>query len=307
MSKRSVVLTGCSDGGMGSALARALHEAGFRVIATARNPDKLSEVKERGIETVFLDVQSEESLHAAVAEVSSLTGGSLDALINNAGVGYSMPLSDASISKSKNLFDVNVWGLLATTQAFLPLLLQSEKGALVANNTSIDSVTPAPFQGIYNASKAAAAMISNNLRLELSSFGIRVIELKTGGVKTNFFTNANAKSEPQLPPNSIYSPARAAIEKSMRGEQFEVTGVDRHEWAKAVARDLSKSSPPLNIWRGEAAFAVWVGTFLPATAYDGMLKKLMGQSELEKEVRKQGKEKIIADSGFIPKALRRSE
>lgn len=292
---------------MGSALAIAMHEAGFRVIATARNSHKLSEVKEHGIEAVVLDVQSWESLQAAVVEVASLTGGSLDVLINNAGVGYSMPLSDASISSSKELFDTNVWGLLATTQAFLPLLLQSKKGALIANNTSIDSVTPAPFQGIYNSSKAAAAMISNNLRLELSSFGIRVIELKTGGVKTNFFVNANTKSEPKLPSNSLYTSARAAVEKAMRGVQFEATGVDRHEWAKAVAQDLSKSTPPLNIWKGEAAFAVWVGTFLPTTAFDGMLKKLMGQSELEKEVRKHGKEKIVADSGFIPKALLRSE
>ncbi len=303
MSKKTVLVTGCSDGGMGSALAMALNEAGFRVFASARNPAKLSEVQDRAIKTITLDIQNEESLQAAVQEVSSLTGGSLDVLINNAGVGYSIPLSDASISRSKELFDTNVWALLSTTQAFLPLLLQS-KGAMVVNNTSIDSVCSAPFHGIHNASKAAVAMISQNLRLELSPFGIKVIELKTGGVKTNFFTNAN-KQEPKLPTNSLYGAARTAIEKSMRGEQFEASGADRHQWAKSVAKDLSKASPSLHIWRGDAAFTIWLGTFLAVNAFDGTLKKLTGVSEFEKEIKSLGRDKIIEKSGYIPKMLRR--
>jgi 1-acylglycerone phosphate reductase len=305
MSKKTVLVTGCSDGGMGSALAIALHEVGFRVIASARNPAKLSEVKGRGIETIALDVRSEESLQAAVLEVSSLTGGSLDVLINNAGIGYMTALSDASISKSKDIFDVNVWGLLSTTQSFLPLLLQSKKGAMVVNNTSIDSVVSAPFQGVYNASKAAAAMISANFRLELSSFGIKVIDLKTGGVKTNFWANTN-KVDTKLPPNSLYTAASASIEKSMRGDPFEPSSVDRHVWAKAVAGDLSKASPPLKIWRGDSAFTIWIGTFLPMNAFDSVLKKMTGLSELERQIRIQGKDKIVADSGFISKSLQPS-
>ena len=302
MSKKTVLVTGCSDGGVGSALAIALQEAGFRVIASARSPARLSEVKGHAIETVVLEIQSEESLQGAVLEVSSLTGGSLDVLVNNAGMGYMMPLSDASVSKSKDLFDVNVWALLSTTQSFLPLLLQSKKAAMVVNNTSIDSVVSAPFQGVYNASKAAAAMISANFRLELSPFVIKVIDLKTGGVKTKFFTNAS-KLEPKLTPNSLYTAAHTSIEKSMRGEQFESSSVDRNVWAKGVASDLSKASPPLKVWRGDAAFMVWISTFLPMNAFDRLLKKMTGLSELERQTRIQGKDKIIADSGFIAKAL----
>lgn len=290
---------------MGSALAIALHEAGFRVIATARNTDKLSEVRDRGIETVALDVRSEKSIQAVVLEVSSLTGGSLDVLINNAGIGYSAPLSDTSISKSKDIFDVNVWGLLSTTQMFLPLLLRSKKNPMIVNNTSIDSVVSAPFSGAYNASKAAAAMITGNLRLELSSFGIKVIDLKAGGVKTRFWVNAN-QEEPKLPPNSLYAAASTAIEKCMRGEAYDANGVDRHAWARTVASDLSKSNPPLKIWRGDSAFLIWIGTFLPMTAFDSTLKKMTGLSELDKQIRIQGKDKIVADSGFIAKALQRA-
>ncbi|KAK5057872.1 hypothetical protein LTR84_011873 [Exophiala bonariae] len=305
MSKRTALVTGCSDDGMGSALAIALHSAGFRVIASARDVNKLSEVRSRGIETVALDVQSEKSIQEAVLQVSDLTGGSLDVLINNAGIGYSAPLSDTSITKSKEIFDVNVWGLLSTTQLFLPLLLQSKKNPMVVNNTSIDSVISAPFSGVYNASKAAAAMITGNLRLELSSFGIKVIDLKAGGVKTKFWVNAN-QVEPKLPPNSLYTAASTSIEKCMRGEQYDANAVDRHTWAKAVASDISKSSPPLKIWRGDSAFLIWIGTFLPMTAFDSTLKKMTGLAELEKQIRVQGKDKIVADSGFVNKALHRA-
>lgn len=304
MSKKTVLVTGCSDGGIGSALARAFHEAGFRVIASARNPAKLAEVKRHDIETVILDVQSEESLQAAVVEVSYLTGGSLDILINNAGSGYSMPLSDASLSKSKELFDLNVWGLLSTTQSFLQLLLKSKNGGMVVNNTGIDSVVSAPFQGVYNASKAAAAMISANLRLELAPFGIKVVDLKTGGVKSNFWASAG-KIDSQLPSNSLYNVARDGIENAMKGGPYEPKSVDRYIWAKAVVKDLSKTNPPLMIWRGDSAFTIWIGTFLPLNAFDSFLKKMTGISELERQIRSQGKEKVVSDSGFIVKALRR--
>lgn len=290
---------------MGSALAIALHAAGFRVIATTRNPDKLSEVKSHGIETVTLDVLSEHSIQAAVLEVSHLTGGSLDMLINNAGIGYSAPLSDTSITKSKEIFDVNVWGLLSTTQLFLPLLLRSKKNPIVVNNTSIDSVISAPFSGVYNASKAAAAMITGNLRLELSSFGIKVIDLKAGGVKTRFWVNAN-QIEPKLPPDSLYTAASTSIEKCMRGEQYDANAVDRNSWAKAVASDLSNTNPPLKIWRGDSAFLIWIGTYLPMTAFDSTLRKMTGLADLDNQIRIQGKDKIVADSGFITKALQRA-
>ncbi|KEF62391.1 uncharacterized protein A1O9_00363 [Exophiala aquamarina CBS 119918] len=264
----------------------------------------MAEVKRHDIETVILDVQSEESLQSAVLEVSSLTGGSLDILINNAGSGYSIPLSDALISKSKDIFDLNVWGLLCTTQSFLPLLLKSKSGGMVVNNTGIDSVVSAPFQGVYNASKAAAAMISANLRLELAPFGIKVIDLKTGGVKSNFWVNAG-KINSQLPPNSLYTVARDGIENAMKGGPYEPKSVDRHVWAKATVKDLSKANPRLMIWRGDSAFIIWIGTFLPLNAFDSILKKMTGISDLEGEIRSQGKEKVVNDSGFIAKTLRR--
>ena len=99
------------------------------------------------IETVTLDVMSDDSIAAAVKEVSSMTGGNLDVLVNNSGGGFSMPLSDVNIAEAKKLFDLNVFSYLAVTQAFLPLLMKSQqrKGAIIANNTSVVSVLPVPM------------------------------------------------------------------------------------------------------------------------------------------------------------------
>lgn len=101
--KRTVLITGCSDGGLGAALAIAFHEAGLHVYATARNLSKMEQLASLGIETLPLDVQSESSI---VACVDRLPG--LDILVNNAGAQYTMPLVDTPVSEAKKLFDINV-------------------------------------------------------------------------------------------------------------------------------------------------------------------------------------------------------
>jgi short-subunit dehydrogenase len=178
LAKRTVLITGCSDGDLGCALAIAFHEAGLRVYATSRDPSKMSEVMAHGIETLTLDVQSGSSITGCVNKLSNL-----DILINNAGAGYKMPVSDMSLKEAKDLFDLNLWSYLAVTQAFLPLLLKS-KGTIV-NHTSAASVCTIPFQSAYNASKAAMAAFSDSQRLELEPFGVRVVDLKTGVVSSN--------------------------------------------------------------------------------------------------------------------------
>ena len=286
-SNKTVLITGCSQGGLGDALAQAFHQRGLRVIATARNPTKIAHFKALGIETLPLDVLSTESIKACVASVADLTGGSLDILVNNSGAGYGMPLTDTDITEAKKCYDLNVWAPLAVTQAFLPLLLESRRGAMVVNNTSIASVTPLPMQGIYNSSKAAAAMLTDNLRLELAPFNIKVIDLKTGGVRSNFFQNLTAA--PALPSDSIYAPAREAVEKTMAGENLSTIAPER--WAEQVVRDLLSPKPPTHVWRGHSAWMVWfIKRFMPHTFPDGMLSKMAGLDVLVKKLA-QGEEK----------------
>jgi len=120
-SKRTVLITGCSDGGLGAALAIAFHKAGLHVYATARNPSKMKQLQSLGIKTLTVDVLSDSSIASCVGQISSL-----DILVYNAGGAYTMPESAISLLEAKKFFDLNVWSYLAMTQAFLPLLLKSK-------------------------------------------------------------------------------------------------------------------------------------------------------------------------------------
>ena len=113
VSEKTILITGCSQGGLGDALARALRQRGHRVIATARNPAKMSHFQALGIEILNLDVLSEESIAQCVKTVAAQHNGAVDILINNSGAGYSIPLTDASLAEARRLFDLNVWSGLA--------------------------------------------------------------------------------------------------------------------------------------------------------------------------------------------------
>ncbi|CAD6592189.1 MAG: hypothetical protein ASARMPRED_006070 [Alectoria sarmentosa] len=273
--KRTVLITGCSSGGLGAALAMAFHEAGLHVYATARDPSKMAHIASLGIETLTLDVQSDSSIAACVQKLSTL-----DILVNNAGASYVMPFSDLSIAEGKKLFDLNVWSYLAVTQAFLPLLLKSK--GMIVNNTSVAGSMTMPFQSVYNASKAAMATFSDSQRLELAPFGITVVDLKTGVVLSNIYRKA---MDNHLPKGSIYEPAKEAVEKALRGEDMVGLGIPAEQWARAVVQDLLRKTPPPNIWRGSQAWLVRLATMLPFGMFDGMIKKMTKLDIVEQMVR----------------------
>ena len=274
------MITGCLDGGLGAALAVAFHEAGLHVYATARNPTKMSHVASLGIETLTLDVQSEASITACVQKLTTL-----DILVNNAGAGYSMPVSDIDISEAKKLFDLNVWSCIAVTQAFLPLLLKSK--GIIVNHTSVASAGTAPFQSAYNASKAAMAVFSDSQRLELEPFGIKVVDLKTGIVQSNFLRNQKATTQTTFPKDSIYQPVQEVVEKAMFTDGADEPGMTAQNWAKQVVRELMKKKPPPCIWKGTYAGFVRVGTVLPFGMLDGVTKKMSGIDIIEQKLKKE--------------------
>lgn len=277
--KRTVLISGCSDGGLGAALAVAFHEAGLHVYATARNPDKMKGLASRGIETLALDVQSESSIKACVSRLSSL-----DILVNNAGATFLMPIVDVNIAEAKKIFDLNVWSHIAVTQAFTPLLLRSK--GMIVNQTSVGGSTTIPFQAVYNASKAAMIMFSDTLRLELQPFGITVIDLRTAVIRTNLIRNMREEKKPSLPKGSIYEPAREVVEKALRQEQFDDAGMPAEKWSKLIVQDLMKKKPSPVIWRGESAWLTWFGTVLPFGTLDNFIKKLTGMDVVAQAVGK---------------------
>lgn len=291
-SKRTVLITGCSDGSLGSALALAFHQHGEnRVLAAARSKDRMQFLAEQGIDTFELDVTSDTSISDLVKQVSDLPG-TLDILINSVGGGHYMPFYHLDLAKAKALFDVNVWGFVAVTQAFLPLLMKSAspkvdgQKAIIVNNTSISSVLRTPFHSVYGASKAAMAAFNDAQRIELEPFGIRVVDLKTGSLESNF--QENKSSVEHLPDDSPYQPIKDEVLRVVSGEKTEAYAGDRDEWARSVVLDLSKNpnNPPAQVWRGGMAGTIQVSSGLenviPAGAGDGEFQKLGGLDKLSK-------------------------
>lgn len=279
--KKTILITGCSDGGMGASLAVAFNDAGFHVYATARDTSKMGNLSSASasIQTLPLDILSAHSIAACVAKIPRL-----DILLNNAGASHSMPLSDLDLDEAKKIFDINVWAHVATTQAFLPLLLQSQ--GMIVNNTSVVGCVASPFQAVYNASKAAMSMLSDCQRLELAPFGVRVIDLKTGAVQSNLMKNQATHTTMTLPAGSIYLPAREAVEAAMRHDSMAGVGTPADQWAKEVVGDLTRKNPPLVIWRGAHAKMGRFGTIMPHGMLDSTIKKMAGLDVVEQKIRK---------------------
>lgn len=144
--KPSVLITGCSDGGIGFALAVVFAKHNYNVFATARNTTSMSLLQHSAnITLLTLDVLQPAQIQAAVAAVKKETGGTLDILVNNAGATRFMPLLDENIEEAKKLYDVNVWAPLEVTRAFMPLLMESK--GLVVFIASLSGYVNIPWQG----------------------------------------------------------------------------------------------------------------------------------------------------------------
>jgi 1-acylglycerone phosphate reductase len=208
--RKTCLITGCSHGGVGAALAEAFKGKGYHVFATARSPSKIAESLHAAsnVTVLALDVTSSESIAAAAEIVRTKTGGKLDVLINNAGHGLNMPALDTSIKEARAIFDANFFGALEMIQTFQHMLITSR--GVIVNNSSMGGVQPIPFiskynpisiEGAesrhtaniciatYNATKAALIVAGEGWRLELAPLGVRVITLITGGVATNFLNS----------------------------------------------------------------------------------------------------------------------
>ena len=147
MSKPTTLITGCSQGGIGDALAREFANRGHHVFAAVRNLSKAAHLSElKDIEVVTLDVTSSESVDGLVADLKRrLLEGKLDILVNNAGLGATGPLIEVDLAIAKRLFDVNVLGLLAVTQALAPMLIAAR--GKVVNISSVGGILAMPWGG----------------------------------------------------------------------------------------------------------------------------------------------------------------
>ena len=289
---KTVLITGCSDGSLGAALAKAFHSKGYYVFASARDMTKMGSLQGAGIQCLELDVLSQDSIYSCKAKIAEQTSGTLDILVNNAGGGHYMPFMHLDLQKAKELFKVNVWSYLSVTQSFLRLLLKgksvaSGKHSLIVNNTSISSVLRTPYHSAYGASKAAMAAFNDAQRIELQPLGVRVVDLKTGSLESNF--GSNRTNEIDLPADSPYQLIKDEVINVISGNATEEYAEDQDSWAKNIVIDLEASEPPAQIWRGGAAGTIQltkkIEDFLPTSVQDKQFQKLGGLDKLEKRLR----------------------
>lgn len=183
-----------------------------------------------------------------------------------------MPLLDSDVSIAKRMFDVNVFAVVTVTQAFAPLLIAS-KGTIV-NIGSVLGKMPFPWQGYYNASKAAVAIMTDQMRIEFSPWGVRAILITTGAIRTKFFDNL--PSAPRLPKNSLYYPAKDVIEPALAGTEMEKNAMDVNSYAEVVVNNAIRSSPKKHLWSGGGALLTWLAsTFGWSTVWVGIFPRLM--------------------------------
>src|SRR5579871_2131101 len=244
---KTVLITGCSDGGIGYALATDFQRRGHTVFAAVRNREKASTLASLpNVIIITLDVTDKQSIGQAVQIVREQTDSKgLDILVNNAGQGGSIPLIDADLDSGRKLFEVNFWAVLAMVQAFTPLLVQS-KGTIV-NISSLGAIVHYPYIGLYNCSKAAVTTASDTLRLELQPLGVKVVTVMVGMVRSRFHDNLPPVV---LPENSFYKPvenwilATTKVEEDMAKYQMPVD-----QFAKELVGDILAGKTG-NIYKG---------------------------------------------------------
>ncbi len=184
MGNKTVLITGCSSG-IGRATALGLKKRNWRVFATARKEKDVKELKKLGFESHLLDVLDSNSIKEAVDWLLAKTGGNLEALINNAGYGQGGAIEDLSREMLRQQFEVNVFGLQELTNRLIPIFRRQRRGRIV-NISSVAGRLSLPYSGAYSASKYALEALSDALRNEVRSSGIRVSLIEPGVIRTKF-------------------------------------------------------------------------------------------------------------------------
>ncbi|KAF7587412.1 hypothetical protein BBP40_007252 [Aspergillus hancockii] len=284
---RSILITGCSSGGVGHAFALEFASRNLRVFATARSTGSLLSLDEKGIETFPLDVTNTESIAALRDEIAKRTGGKLDILFNNAGTMYEAPAIEGDTDRTRSMFNANVFGLFDMVSAFAPLLLASVPNTrtppLIINTSSILSRLPFPFSAAYNASKAAVASYSDTLRIELDPLGIKVVTLFMGEVATNLMSPDNISFRP----DSLYIDALEGTKE--RSRNHAKTSMKAEEFARQVVQQILVKTPGHAqgeyLWKGTNAWLIW---FLNVVGwrkiFDPIVKRMVGLDK--EEIRK---------------------
>lgn len=260
-----VVITGVSSG-IGRAAAIKFAHQGCRVFGTVRNFAKAEPIP--GVELVEMDIRDEASVQQGIQNIIAQAK-RIDVLVNNAGVTLLGATEETSMAEAQSLFDTNLFGILRTTQAVLPHMRAQGSGRIV-NISSVLGFLPAPYMGLYSASKHAVEGLSESLDHELRKLGIRVALVEPSFTKTNLDINA-PETEARI---TAYEQERRVVSQAIQQNVRKAPEPD------AVAAAIVEAA--LGKWKmrrtpkGEASLLAALRRFMPAGPVDKGLRKTFG-------------------------------
>jgi short-subunit dehydrogenase len=261
--KKVVLITGASSG-IGKSIGEFLHEKGYIVYGTSRNPDNITN-------SVFpllqLEVRDVNSIEAAVVKLLAAEG-KIDVLVNNAGVGILGPLEEIPTSEIRNNFETNLFGPIEVMKAVLPQM-RKQKSGLIINITSIAGYMGLPYRSVYSASKGALEYVTEALRMEVKPFGIEVTNVAPGEFATNIAAHRYHVPVSCESAYASYSKTIDLINSQVGG------GDDPAQMGWAIHKIINTAKPNVHYKVGPflSRFSIVLKRILPDKMYEKMLMK----------------------------------
>jgi NAD(P)-dependent dehydrogenase (short-subunit alcohol dehydrogenase family) len=270
---RAVLITGCSSG-IGRATAERLAGAGWRVYATARRTESIADLAERGCETLALDVTDEGSMRAAVTAVEEAEG-AVGVLVNNAGYSQSGAIEALPMERMRAQFETNFFGLVRMCQLSLPSMRRQRWGRIV-NVSSMGGRMTFPGGGAYHATKHAVEAMSDALRYEVRGFGVDVVVIEPGLIKTRFGETAAGSIDTAIEGDDPYAEFNGAVGAATAGVYegpLARLGGGPETVAKTIERAISARRPKTRYKVTPSAHLVLAQRrLLTDRAWDGFLR-----------------------------------
>ncbi|KAJ7445021.1 hypothetical protein B0H11DRAFT_2203526 [Mycena galericulata] len=257
------LITGCSTG-FGRELVLDLKppiaalKSDFRVIATARRPETLTDLQERGAKVLPLDVTASVQDLAAFATKAIAIYGQVDYLVSNAGFAQGGAVEEVSLEEAQEQFNTNFFGLINTTNAFLPHFRARRAGTLVNIGSEVSCTCP-PGTGFYSASKAAVEAISDTWARELAEYGIRSICIQPSGFRTEIFKHAATR--PPVKTVEGYALAHGTMDYLSNVFSQTVAGDPAKAARNIIKLVTTKPELPMRFALGEEAYVNFKGFY----------------------------------------------
>ena len=270
---KTALVTGASSG-IGEETARTLHKLGYTVYAAARRTDRLKQLTAIGIHALTMDVTDDESMSSGIEKIITETG-RIDVLVNNAGYGSYGAIEDVSLDEARRQFEVNVFGLGRLTQLVLPHMRAQRSGTII-NISSMGGRLTTPLGGWYHATKYAVEALSDALRMETAPFGIDVVVIEPGGIRTEWSGIAADHLE-ETAEGSAYASQIKAVANSMRSESTNKRQSPPSVIADTVEKIVTARKPRTRYVVGFAAKPlVTLRRILPDRAFDRLISAGQG-------------------------------